>query len=116
MGPHPTWGGPIQCLDWGEGVVKLSHIVFSLNRNGYGNVIFSISLLTSEVGVGPHMGGWDPIPHGGVGPHPRYRRGCSLICGRRYLYLVHTGGHYCSNMLPFCLCCIFRSSIKIIIQ
>ena len=62
VGPHPTWGDPIQLLNWGEGVVTLSHVTFyRLNMNGYGNVIFSVSLLTSQVGGG----GWDPIPHGG---------------------------------------------------
>ena len=45
VGPHPTWGDPIQCLNWGEGegVVTLSQVAFyGLNRNGYGNLIFSV--------------------------------------------------------------------------
>ena len=55
------WGGPHSTLELGEGdrVVTLSQVDFyHLNMNGYGNVIFSVSLLTSQVGGG----GWDPIP------------------------------------------------------
>ena len=66
--PIPCGGDPIQCLNWGkgEGVVTLSQVAsYGLNRNGYGNVIFSVSLLTSQVGVG--WGGWDPSHMGG--PH-----------------------------------------------
>ena len=63
VGPHPMCGGdPIQLLNWGEGegVVTLFQVAFyHLNMNGYGNIIFSVSLFTSQVG------GWDPIPHGG---------------------------------------------------
>ena len=60
-------------LEMGGGVVTLSQVAFyGLNRNGYRNIIFSVSLLTSQVGVEggtpSHMGGpyptWgDPIQH-----------------------------------------------------
>ena len=60
-GWDPMSGGdPIQHLDWGEGGWGGNIIpgcFYGLNRNGYGNVIFSVSLLTFHVG-----GGWGPIP------------------------------------------------------
>ena len=66
------WGDPIQCLSWGEGdeVVTLSQVAFyGLNKNGYWNVIFSVSLLTSQVGGGgtpSHVGGTPSLVHEGV--------------------------------------------------
>ena len=67
VGPHPTWGGPYSTLELGGGggnIITLSQVAFyHLNMNGYGNIIFSVSLLTSQVG------GWDPIPHGGTPSH-----------------------------------------------
>ena len=61
MGPHPTWGGPHSMLGLGGGGGNIiPGCFYGLNRNGYRNVIFSVSLLTSQVGVG------------GVGPHPMW--------------------------------------------
>ena len=97
--PIPCGGTPFNSWIGGEGVVTLSQVAFyRLNMNGYRNVIFSVSLLTSQVG-----GGGGPHPTWG-GPHPLYMRGCSLICGRQYLYSVHAGGHYYSNILHFYIC------------
>ena len=69
-GPHPMWGGPHSTLELGEGegVVTLSQVAFyCLNMNGYGNVIFSVSLLTSQVGGTPsHVGRTPSLVHEGV--------------------------------------------------
>ena len=89
-------------LGEGEGVVTLSQVAFySLNRNGYGNIIFSVSLLISEVGVG----GWDPIPCGGTpslvheGVFFDMWEVVYLFGSRRWTLLF-------KYILPFCICCI----------
>ena len=92
VGPHPMWGGPHSMLELGEGegVVTLSQVAFyGLNRNGYRNVIFSVSLLTSQVGVGvgphPMWGGTPSLVHEGVFFDMRWA--VSLFGSRRWTLL-----------------------------
>ena len=59
--PSHVEGDPIQLLKRGEGVITLSQVAFyCLNMNGYRNIIFSVSLLLSQVGgdgTPSHVGG-----------------------------------------------------------
>ena len=105
--PHPTLGGtPFNTWIEGEGVVTSSQVVFySLNRNGYGKVIFSVSLLTS------HVGG-DPIPGTGGGV-------LCYVVGGMFIWFTQVDilVQICCYLFVFAVFrSIFRTSIKIIIQ